>query len=132
MTTDGNTPSEDASRKRSKNQRTIEELLDPATSLDLAYLTYRGKPHVGGQAKRVEIEKGLPRTLVTEAAAPRTTRFLYGDTPSIAEIALVPQVANARRFKVDISAFPALIALDAACLELDAVRRAAPESQKPA
>lgn len=72
------------------------------------------------------------KALELEAAAPRKTRFLYGDTPSIAEIALVPQVANARRFKVDISAFPALIALDAACLELDAVRRAAPDNQKPA
>jgi len=75
------------------------------------------------------IIKGF-QALELEAAAPRKTRFLFGDTPTIAEIALVPQMANARRFKVDISAFPALIALDAACLELDAIRRAAPENQK--
>jgi hypothetical protein len=37
-------------------------------------------------------------------------------------------MANARRFKVDITAFPALTALDAACRELDAFQRAAPET----
>ena len=70
--------------------------------------------------------------LEREAAAPRQTPFLFGAAPSIAEIALVPQMANARRFKVDISAFSALTALDAACRELDAFHRAAPENQLPA
>ncbi|WP_291207736.1 maleylacetoacetate isomerase [Hyphomonas sp.] len=59
--------------------------------------------------------------------------FLFGDTPGIAEIALVPQVSNARRFDTDLSAFPRLVALDAACREVEAFRRAAPENQpKPA
>lgn len=66
--------------------------------------------------------------LELEAAAPRQTRYLFGETPSIAEIALVPQVANARRFKVDMTAFPALMALEAFCREHEAFRRAAPES----
>ena len=57
--------------------------------------------------------------------------FLFGEAPGIAEIALVPQVANARRFHMDLSAFPTLVALDAACLELDAFRRASPEANKP-
>lgn len=66
------------------------------------------------------------------AAAQAPSPFLFGDTPCIAEIALVPQVANARRFKMDLSAFPTLVAVDAACLELEAFRRASPEAQKPA
>ena len=58
--------------------------------------------------------------------------FLFGEKPSMAEICLVPQVYNARRFDVDLSAFPKLVALDAACLELDAFERAKPENQPDA
>lgn len=59
--------------------------------------------------------------------------FLFGDAPGLAEIALVPQVANARRFDTDLSAFPRLVAIDAACRELEPFRRSAPENQqKPA
>ena len=66
------------------------------------------------------------------AASQQSGAFLFGDRPGIAEIALVPQVSNARRFKMDLSAFPKLVALDAACLELDAFRRASPEANRPA
>lgn len=55
--------------------------------------------------------------------------FLFGDAPTLAEIVLVPQVANARRFGVDLSAFPRLVALDDASRALDAFQRAAPENQ---
>ena len=65
------------------------------------------------------------------AAARAPSPFLFGETPGIAEIALIPQISNARRFKMDLSAFPTLVAVDAACLELDAFRRASPEAQKP-
>jgi len=50
----------------------------------------------------------------------------------MAEICLVPQVYNARRFDVDLSAFPKLVALDAACLQLDAFDKAAPHNQPDA
>ena len=66
------------------------------------------------------------------AAGHKSGAFLFGDAPTMAEIALVPQVANARRFKMDLSAFPTLVALDAACLELDAFQRASPEANRPA
>jgi len=56
-------------------------------------------------------------------------KFLFGDAPGLAEITLVPQVANARRFDTDLSAFPRIVALDAACRELESFRRAAPENQ---
>ena len=55
--------------------------------------------------------------------------FLFGDAPGLGEIALVPQMANARRFITDLSDFPRLVALDEACLELIAFRKAAPENQ---
>jgi len=55
--------------------------------------------------------------------------FLFGDAPGLAEIVLVPQVANARRFDTDLSAFPRLVALDQACCALEPFRRAALENQ---
>lgn len=57
--------------------------------------------------------------------------FLYGDKPSIAEITLVPQMYNARRFNVDISAFPTLNRVDAACMDLEAFQTASPEANNP-
>lgn len=56
--------------------------------------------------------------------------FLFGEAPTIAEICLVPQVANARRFDTDLAAFPRLVALDELCRQLDAFQRAAPENQQ--
>lgn len=65
-------------------------------------------------------------------AASRTTRFAFGDTPGLAEVLLVPQVWNARRFRVDLSAFPALLELDAQASAIDAFARSAPEVQPDA
>jgi maleylpyruvate isomerase len=56
--------------------------------------------------------------------------FLFGDTPGLAEIVLIPQVANARRFETDLSAFPRLVALDETCRALEPFKRAAPENQQ--
>ena len=55
--------------------------------------------------------------------------FLFGDTPGLAEIVLVPQVANAHRFETDLTPFPRLVELDANCRSLEAFRQAAPENQ---
>jgi len=57
-------------------------------------------------------------------------RFLFGDAPTIAEICLVPQIANAQRFNMDLSTFPRLLEVDAACSHLDAFVRAAPDAQQ--
>ena len=58
--------------------------------------------------------------------------YCHGDAPGFADIALVPQVANARRFKVDLAPFPTIRRIDEACLKLDAFRKAAPENQPDA
>ena len=59
-------------------------------------------------------------------------RYLGGDTPSIADCCLVPQMYNARRFEVPLDAYPRLAEIDAACMELDAFRKAHPDAVKPA
>ena len=69
--------------------------------------------------------------LELKAAEPRETAFLFGDTPTIAEIVLIPQIYNARRFNMDLSNFPNLMRLDAKCCDLAAFKHAAPEANKP-
>ncbi len=71
----------------------------------------------------------LERWLVRDAA---TGRFCHGNTPTLADIFLVPQVFNARRFSVDMNCFPRILAIDAACRELPAFQRAAPEARPSA
>lgn len=54
--------------------------------------------------------------------------FLGGDAPDIADVHLVPQMYNARRFDVDLEPFPRLVAMDAACRALPAFERASPDA----
>jgi maleylpyruvate isomerase len=58
--------------------------------------------------------------------------FCHGDTPTLADICLVPQMANAYRFKVPVGAFPTLVRIDAAARALPAFAAAAPERQPDA
>jgi maleylacetoacetate isomerase len=59
------------------------------------------------------------------------TRFLFGDQPGLGEICLIPQIYNAHRFEVDLTAYPRLLELDQRCLELAAFKAATPEAVKP-
>jgi len=56
-------------------------------------------------------------------------RFCFGDQPGMADVCLVPQVYNARRYSVDLTPYPLIAAIDAACGELPAFADAAPEKQ---
>jgi len=59
---------------------------------------------------------------------PRTSLYSHGDVPTFADVCLVPQVYNARRFHVDLAPFPKVVAIDARCRALGAFTRAAPEA----
>jgi glutathione S-transferase len=61
-----------------------------------------------------------------------TGRHCHGDTPGMADCVLVPQVANAIRFKVDLTEFPTIRRIDEECGKLDAFRKAAPQNQPDA
>lgn len=65
-------------------------------------------------------------------AAPRAGRFLFGDAPTLADICLVPQMYNARRYKMDLAAWPALVRADAEATALDAFAAAHPDRLAPA
>ncbi|HEX6438528.1 MAG TPA: maleylacetoacetate isomerase [Candidatus Binatia bacterium] len=58
--------------------------------------------------------------------------FCFGKTPTMADLCLVPQLANARRFGVDLASRPKLLAIEAACMSLPAFAKAAPEQQPDA
>lgn len=63
-----------------------------------------------------------------------TGQYCEGETPTIADCCLIPQVYNARRFGVDISQFPTIARIEQSCLTLPAFDLARPEMQpdKPA
>jgi maleylpyruvate isomerase len=56
-------------------------------------------------------------------------RFCHGDMPTLADVCLVPQVFNARRWSCDLEPYPNIRRIDAACRDLSAFKRAAPEAQ---
>ncbi len=59
-------------------------------------------------------------------------RFCYGDSPTFADCYLIPQVSSARRFKVDMSLYPTILAIDAHCRALTAFDTADPRQQPDA
>lgn len=63
---------------------------------------------------------------------PSTGDYCEGDVPGLADCCLVPQIYNAERFGVDLSVYPTLQRINAACLALPAFERARPESQPDA
>lgn len=90
---------------------------------------------------------GLPEEQVTEWAAWANREglaaceklianepgpFCFGEVPTIADLCLVPQLANARRFGVDVSAFPRLLAAETAARAMPAFADAAPDRQPDA
>lgn len=66
------------------------------------------------------------------AADTKRGRFSHGDAPTLADCYLIPQVESARRFKVDLTKWPLIMAVEKACMELEAFQKAAPSQQPDA
>jgi maleylacetoacetate isomerase len=77
-------------------------------------------------------ETGLAAVEAQLATLPATGAFCHGDTPTIADLCLVPQVFNSRTYDCDFSAMPTIVRIVDRCMELDAFRRAAWEAQPDA
>jgi maleylacetoacetate isomerase len=66
------------------------------------------------------------------AASPATGAFCHGDTPTLADICLIPQCANARRAKLDIATWPTIARIEARALAHPAFAAALPQNQPDA
>lgn len=59
-------------------------------------------------------------------------KFCFGEQATLADCCLIPQVYNAKRFKIDLSAYPKIESIYAYCNTLDAFQQASPEAQPEA
>ena len=73
------------------------------------------------------IEEGLPA--LEAMAAPKAGKFLFGDAPTGADVLLIPQLYNARRFDVPLDAYPTLLRAEENANKLEAFAAAQPDRQ---
>ena len=73
------------------------------------------------------INEGLPA--LEALAVPQAGRFLFGDAPTGADVCLVPQLYNARRFNVPLDDYPTLLRAEENANKLDAFAEAHPDRQ---
>ena len=100
----------------------------------LKYLKHTLK--VGDEAKdawyRHWLESGFESLETRLANDPRVGKLCFGDTPTLADLCLVPQVFNARRFNIDMSRYPTIERIADHAAQIDAFARAAPGQQPDA
>ena len=78
------------------------------------------------------IDEGFrPIEQILEKTAPDGP-FCFGERVTLADICLVPQIYNARRFELDLTPYPRIVAIEQHCLTLDAFERAKPDNQPDA
>jgi maleylacetoacetate isomerase len=92
--------------------------------------------HVDDEQKSVWmrhwVSTGLHALETMLTSSKDTGRYCHGDTPGLADACLVPQVYNARRWKVPLGDYPTILRIDATCATLDAFHNAMPEQQPDA
>ena len=78
------------------------------------------------------LRSGLETLEALLAGDARTGVYSHGDTPTLADCCLVPQVFNAQRFEVDTALYPTVMRISAACAALPAFQHAHPSQQPDA
>ena len=105
---------------------------------NLRVLRYLAKP-MGLDAAQIEawfnhwIKEGFDGIEPILGSDGKAGRFCHGDQPGLADLCLVPQVFNAKRYpSFDLTPYPAIQRIFAECMKLPAFERAAPENQPDA
>ncbi|HEX5454081.1 MAG TPA: maleylacetoacetate isomerase [Stellaceae bacterium] len=75
------------------------------------------------------IAEGFAALEALLAGDKRTGEFCHGERPGLADIALVPQVVNSERYRLDLSPYPTIARIFATCMKLDAFAAAHPDRQ---
>ena len=78
------------------------------------------------------IADGLAKLEAELAGSRATGRFSHGDSPSMADCCLVPQIFNARRYEAELAAYPTVMRVFDECMKLAAFERAQPAKQADA
>jgi len=78
------------------------------------------------------VDEGLSAMERLLAGHPETGDFCHGPHPTVADICLVPQIYNARRFDVDLTAYPTVMRINDNCLSMETFSQAAPDVQPDA
>jgi maleylpyruvate isomerase len=78
------------------------------------------------------VREGFQALEIMLTQDPASRSFCYGDTPTLADICLVPQMANARRIQLDLTPYPTLLRIEEAAYRLPAFTAARPENQPDA
>ncbi len=78
------------------------------------------------------IDLGLSALEQMISAQSKRGRFCFGDAPTLADVCLIPQLGNARRYGSDLSRYPNIMTIEKACIALPAFANAAPEKQPDA
>jgi maleylacetoacetate isomerase len=91
----------------------------------------------GEEAARTETRLAWMQTFIArgldavEAMVPEPAPYAFGAAPALADVCLMPQLYNARRWELDVARWPKLARIEQACADTDAFARAAPEAVKP-
>jgi maleylpyruvate isomerase len=104
--------------------------IQPMQNLSFLQRLQEGGCAAPKEIARHHIARGLGA--IEAIAAETTGRFLIGDVPTIADLCLIPQLYSGRRFNVDLSVFPKLLQVEAACAALPAFVAAHPDVQPDA
>jgi maleylacetoacetate isomerase/maleylpyruvate isomerase len=78
------------------------------------------------------IDLGLSAIEQMILAQSRRGSFCFGDAPTLADICLIPQLGNARRFGCELAKYPTILEVEANCMAVPAFANAAPEKQPDA
>ena len=78
------------------------------------------------------IDLGLAALQEMIVAQPKRGKFCFGDVPTLADVCLIPQLGNARRYGCDLSRYPTILEIEKNCNAIPAFANAAPEKQPDA